>query len=61
MESNTIYSGHNKEPKQSDMIIPKVLPYDADTENIEKIKELEEQLVDEILEIIVKYAKPKNS
>jgi len=61
MESYTIYSGHNKEPKQSDMIIPKVLPYDADTENIEKIKELEEQLVDEILEIIVKYAKPKNS
>jgi hypothetical protein len=43
------------------MIIPKVLPYDADTENIEKIKEVEEQFVNEILEIIVKYAKPKNS
>jgi hypothetical protein len=61
MESTTIYSGHNKEPKQSDMIIPRVLPSDADTENIEKIKELEEQFVGEILDIIVKYSKPKNS
>jgi hypothetical protein len=34
VENDTIYSGHKKEPKQSDAILPRVLPYDADTEDI---------------------------
>jgi hypothetical protein len=60
VENDTIYSGHKKEPKQSDAILPKVLPYDADTEDIEEIKQAEEVLADEILGLIVKYGKSKN-
>ena len=60
VENDTIYSGHRKEPKQSDMILPRVLPYDADTEDIEEIRQAEEILADEILEIIAKYGKSKN-
>jgi len=60
VENDTIYSGHRKEPKQSDMILPRVLPYDADTEDIEEIRQAEEDLADEILEIIAKYGKSKN-
>ena len=60
VENDTIYSGHRKEPKQSDMILPRVLPYDSDTEDIEEIRHAEEVLVDEILEIIAKYGKSKN-
>jgi hypothetical protein len=60
VENDTIYSGHNKEPKQSDAILPRVLPYDADTEDIEAIRQAEEVLADEILGLIVKYGKSKN-
>ena len=58
--NDSIYSGHNKQPKTSDMIIPRQLPYDADTENMEEIKQAEQILVDSILEIIIKYGKKKN-
>jgi hypothetical protein len=37
-----------------------VLPYDADTEDIEEIRQAEEILADEILEIITKYGKKKD-
>jgi hypothetical protein len=57
MENDSIYGGHSKKPKKSDMIIPKVLPYDADTKDMEKIEQAEEVLVDSILGIISKYAK----
>jgi hypothetical protein len=60
VENDTIYSGHNKEPKQSDAILPRVLPYDADTEDIEEIRQAEEVLADEILGLIIKYGKSKN-
>lgn len=59
MENDSIYSGHSKQPKTSDIIIPKPLPYDADTENMEEIKEAEQILVDSILEIIIKYGNKK--
>jgi len=57
MENDSIYGGHNKKPKKSDMIIPKVLPYDADTKDMEKIEQAEEVLVDSILGVIAKHAK----
>ena len=57
MENDSIYHGHNKEPKKSDMIIPRTLPYDADTEDMEEIKQAEAVLVDSILEIISKHGK----
>ncbi len=60
LENDSIYSGYNKQPKQSDMIIPKTLPYDADTENIEELRHAEESLVDSVLEIITKYGKKKD-
>jgi hypothetical protein len=60
MENDSIYSGHKKEPKQSDLILPRVLPRDADTKDIEEIKEAEEILVGEILSIITKYGKNEN-
>lgn len=60
VENDRIYSGHNKEPRRSDLIIPRVLPYDADTEDIEEIRQAEEELADEILKIIAKYGKSKN-
>jgi hypothetical protein len=46
MENDSIYGGHSKKPKKSDMIIPKVLPYDAETKDMEKIEQAEEVLVD---------------
>jgi hypothetical protein len=42
------------------MIIPRLLPIDADTENIEELKQVEAVLVDSILEIILKYGKKKD-
>jgi len=60
MKNDEIYSGHKKQPKWDDKILPRTLPYDADTENIEEIREAEEILVDEILGIVAKYGKPKN-
>ena len=58
--NDSIYSGHNKQPKTSNMIIPRQLPIDADTENIEELKQVEAVLVDSILEIILKYGKKKD-
>jgi hypothetical protein len=60
MENDEIYSGNKKEPKLEDRILPRTLPYNANTENIEEIREAEEILVDEILGIIAKYGKSKN-
>lgn len=60
VENDTIYRGHSKTPKQSDAIIPRTLPYDADTSDIEEVREAEEELVDVLLNIIVKYGNKKD-
>ena len=60
MENETIYRGHSTNPKQSDIIIPRQLPYDADTEDIEEIRQVEDELIDSILSIIVKYGEPQD-
>lgn len=59
MENDYIYSGHKKEPKRSDIIIPRTLPYDANVEDIEKIREIEDSFVDDIITLISKYGKPQ--
>lgn len=59
LENDEIYRGHSTEPKRSDKIIPMELPVDADTEDIEEIKMLEEELINGILFVIDKYGKPK--
>lgn len=60
LENDSIYSGHSKQPKQSDLIIPKTLPNDADTEMVEELRQAEELLVHGVLEIITKYGKKKD-
>jgi len=63
MKHDMVYAGtkaFNGNMKRSDIIVPMTLPKDADTEDLDKIKEAEEELVDSLLEIIAKYGKKKD-
>ena len=59
--NDEIYRGHDilkgKKPNISDRIIPMQMPTDANTENMEEINRIEDELVNELLEAIAKYTK----
>ena len=57
MVDNKIYSGVVKDnkPGWGDLLLPTSLPYGS--KGIDELRELEDKLVDEIIEIIVKYKK----
>jgi len=63
MENDEIFSGHKgldeKGPSQSDRVVPMTMPRDADQGDIEEIKAMEEELVNQILSVIDRYGEPK--
>jgi hypothetical protein len=67
MYSGEIFDGikdawYGREPKVSDRIVPVELPSAArgSEEEMEMLKRAEEELVDGIMKLLAKYAKPKN-
>lgn len=59
MVGNKIYSGVVKDNKPSwgDLLIPIKLPFGGDRKGVDDLRELEDRLVDEVIEVIVKYKK----
>jgi hypothetical protein len=55
--NNKIYSGivNNNKPNWDSIIYPMRLPINSNMENLDKIHEFEDRLVEEIMQIIVKY------